>query len=229
MLPNIRFSCRSMQQLSQDRFAQQLKWTSITAPLQHYAQNWYTRLPSTPRHAWALRNGSVRGFMPKRRHAVLGMSLVAPGGPLWSRGGQYDVLTRADCPACVSQGAFWPDCQFDRGLQSMRLCIASSRHRGAPRCDRELSGPLRAGYAPLGERRRDGPLPLLPEEMTRIAALDQDARRQCVQQTVRSRLPLAAFLHPLVCPVMAARRSPSLEQSNQSLFSLDLRGGILYI
>ena len=38
MLPNIRFSCRSMQQLSQDRFAQQLKWTSITAPLQHFAQ-----------------------------------------------------------------------------------------------------------------------------------------------------------------------------------------------
>jgi len=27
-----------MQQLSQDRFAQQLKWTSITAPLQHFAQ-----------------------------------------------------------------------------------------------------------------------------------------------------------------------------------------------
>jgi len=30
-----------MQQLSQDRFAQQLKWTSITAPLQHFAQFWY--------------------------------------------------------------------------------------------------------------------------------------------------------------------------------------------
>src|SRR5215470_7470552 len=135
MLPNIRFSCRSMQQLSQDRFAQQLKWTSITAPLQHYAQNWYTRLPSTPRHAWALRNGSVRGFMPKRRHAVLGMSLVAPGGPLWSRGGQYDVLTRADCPACVSRGAF---AQFIAVCRRSKMVATGTRRprRGSRLCRR---------------------------------------------------------------------------------------------
>jgi hypothetical protein len=39
------------------------------------------------------------------------------------------------------------------------------------------------------------------------------------RKTVRSLLPLAAFLHPLVCPIMATRRSHSLKQRDRSLFS----------